>query len=75
MYVAEAQPFKRTNKGVFNALKNDLMLGGKYFNPASPADFHPASWRQIQPWYVIFGRIPGLHIVPYKSKVSHNYGR
>ena len=67
-YVAEVQLFKWTNKQVFNALKNGLMLGRNKFHPASPANFHPASRWKILLWYLTFGSIPWLHIAPIEVK-------
>ena len=52
--VAEPRPLKWINKRVFNA----------WDNPAAPVDFHPASWRKIQLWYLTLGNMPRLHISP-----------
>ena len=68
--VTKPQPLKWTNKWVFNGWNEGLMLGGNYFHPASPVDFHPASRRKIRPWYLTLGNIPRLHISPTEVK-SH----
>ena len=70
--MAEAQLLKWTNKWVFNTSKNDLVVGRNYFHPASPDDFHPASWRKIRLWYLTFGR---NDYISHLLKLSCNRGR
>ena len=68
-YIAEAHLLEWTNKWVFNASTNGLILCVNYFHPASPDHFHPASRRKIWLWYPTFGNIPRLHIAPIEVPI------
>ena len=52
------------------------MLGGNYFHPASPIDFHPASQRKTQLFYLTLWNTPRVHIIlSLILKQSRNAGR